>query len=253
MFSFLYTHICKKTHKVLCYGFQSFCYELFIIGPEHIPKYHEWMKDPNLLEATGSEPLSYEEEVKMQQSWRDDPKKCTFIVHTNNDTNDEKVPVVEESADSTSFSVTENLQHMIGDVNLFLSEIDVESEDGTDDDGHPSSASLSGPAAAAAIPSLQAEIDIMIAETGQRRQGLGTAAVCAMLLYGAKELNIRRFFCKINEDNVSSIKLFTSLGFTQCDYAACFKQVELELMKSANELEVSLGPHGNYKQISCPK
>ena len=38
------------------------------------------MQDAELLEATSSEPLSYEEEIRMQQEWRDDEKKCTFII-----------------------------------------------------------------------------------------------------------------------------------------------------------------------------
>jgi len=39
------------------------------------------MQSSALLEATASEPLSLEEEYTMQRSWRDDPKKCTFIIH----------------------------------------------------------------------------------------------------------------------------------------------------------------------------
>jgi len=33
------------------------------------------MQDPDLLEATASEPLSMEEEIQMQCEWRNDEKK----------------------------------------------------------------------------------------------------------------------------------------------------------------------------------
>ena len=49
----------------------------------HVPQYHEWMKSEELLLLTASEPLSLEEEFKMQQSWAEDESKCTFIVHYN--------------------------------------------------------------------------------------------------------------------------------------------------------------------------
>ncbi|KAG7011875.1 N-acetyltransferase 9-like protein [Cucurbita argyrosperma subsp. argyrosperma] len=39
----------------------------------HVPKYHEWMKDPALLQATGSEPLTLDQEYQMQLSWTQDP------------------------------------------------------------------------------------------------------------------------------------------------------------------------------------
>ncbi|CAD7702917.1 unnamed protein product [Ostreobium quekettii] len=48
--------------------------------PEHVDVYHRWMADPWLQQATASEPLSLEEERRMQESWAEDPKKCTFIL-----------------------------------------------------------------------------------------------------------------------------------------------------------------------------
>jgi RimJ/RimL family protein N-acetyltransferase len=93
----------------------------------------------------------------------------------------------------------------------------------------------------------------MIAEKSFLGKGIGRAASCAMALYGLNELNITRFFCKINEDNVASINLFKSIGFQQCDYAACFKQVELELRKTFEEMKEIFELHGgSYTTIPCP-
>lgn len=48
----------------------------------HVPKYHQWMKDPALLQATGSEPLTLDQEYQMQQSWNQDPNSSLshFII-----------------------------------------------------------------------------------------------------------------------------------------------------------------------------
>ena len=42
--------------------------------------YHQWMENEWLREMTCSERLTLEEEKKMQQSWREDPNKLTFII-----------------------------------------------------------------------------------------------------------------------------------------------------------------------------
>jgi hypothetical protein len=48
--------------------------------PEHVPTYHDWMTDPKLLELTSSEPLTLDEEVRMQEEWHRDEGKCTFVI-----------------------------------------------------------------------------------------------------------------------------------------------------------------------------
>lgn len=40
---------------------------------EHVPKYHSWMQDAAILEATASEPLTLDQEYDMQISWTQDP------------------------------------------------------------------------------------------------------------------------------------------------------------------------------------
>lgn len=208
---------------------------LIFLVPDHVPIYHEWMKDPDLLEATGSEPLSYDEEIQMQQSWLNDETKCTFIVHApfedctlrckdiDNDNNEEEEDHedVNKSHDENFdakeskvrvFHVADNLSTMIGDVNLFLSEID--DEDDSDDDDENISEDLDHKRQQKGKPKenvqegriskllstttttttsqkkkLQAEIDIMIAKSECRRQGFAFTATIIMLLYGVKKLD----------------------------------------------------------------
>lgn len=47
---------------------------------EHVPRYHQWMCDPELLATTCSEPLTLEEEYENQISWMNSTDKLTFII-----------------------------------------------------------------------------------------------------------------------------------------------------------------------------
>jgi ribosomal protein S18 acetylase RimI-like enzyme len=244
-------------------------YETVIVGErcvlvpyraEHVPTYHSWMQDPELLQATASEPLTLQEEYEMQSSWRDDPNKCTYIVlaresctfrsassdgtphnqpsddvRRGGDNDSTNVPLV--VFDDDDDFVERNIHAMAGDVNLFLSQED-EMEDEPDcPGGSGDNADVMNDCDEIHMPprhqstagTTQAEIDIMIADPTFRSKGLGREACALMIRYGARHLHVRRFFCKIQESNSASLQLFKSMGFKQCGYAECFREVELEL------------------------
>jgi diamine N-acetyltransferase len=62
-------------------------------------------------------------------------------------------------------------------------------------------------------PNSHAEIGIALTETGLRGQGLASEALQLMIDYAFGELGLHRLWARIIEDNLSSIHLFTRLGF----------------------------------------
>ncbi|CAM1507916.1 Fc.00g047640.m01.CDS01 [Cosmosporella sp. VM-42] len=163
----------------------------------HVQKYHSWMQDPDIQEATASEPMTIEEEYENQQSWRTSNDKLTFIVCA---------PLNSESQTAKAKDADSN-ENMRGDINFFLypySSDDDEGEDGW----------------------YTGEVDVMIASTSHRGQGLGRAAVCALLVYirqhiveileeysPGKKAELQELMVKIKENNAGSRKLFSGLGF----------------------------------------
>ncbi|KAL2340377.1 hypothetical protein Fmac_008317 [Flemingia macrophylla] len=156
----------------------------------HVPKYHEWMKDPSLLQATGSEPLTLQQEYHMQLSWSRDPNKETFII-------------LDKDLIVGDFSHGEpHLEAMVGDVNIFMNDLD-----------NP----------------LLAEVEIMIAEPKSRRKGLGKESIIMMMTFAIEKLGITCFQVKIGESNGASLDLFQKLGFVETSYSSIFKEVRVEL------------------------
>jgi hypothetical protein len=140
----------------------------------------------------------------MQQSWRKDRDKLTFIICRP----DAKL----DQTSSVEAGIHDSRNSMIGDVNMFIS-VD---EDGT---GHQ--------------PFVIGELELMIAERAQQRKGSGRAALLSFLVYVLQhEAAIIRqywnsrdgqrlpprfayFSAKIGKDNGRSLALFHSLGFVK--------------------------------------
>jgi RimJ/RimL family protein N-acetyltransferase len=148
----------------------------------------------------------------MQQSWRADHDKLTFIACLPlDDTPQEIVAGAQDSPD-----------RMIGDVNLFLS--------AADDD----------------VEGCVGELELMIAHSSLRRRGYGRAALLVFLHYIAThsqdildeykrsqsvdKMSLRQLNVKIGSQNESSIRLFESIGFLQLgDGPNYFGEIEFAL------------------------
>ncbi|KAG5606678.1 hypothetical protein H5410_028170 [Solanum commersonii] len=157
---------------------------------EHVPKYHEWMQDPLLLQATGSEPLTLEQEYEMQLSWTQDPLKQTFIL-------------LDRELIVGNFTHGEpHVEAMVGDVNIYMNDLD--------------------------DPQM-AEVEIMIAEPKSRGKGLGKESVLMMMTFAVDNFKIHTFHVKIGELNQASLSLFQKLGFNETSYSKIFNEMTLEL------------------------
>lgn len=138
----------------------------------------------------------------MQQSWREDADKLTFII----------CRPVEEGVQSKhpGHDLHESPETMLGDVNMFVSM----SEEST-----PEKVEVVG------------ELELMIAENDHQRKGYGKAALLTFLMYvmhnqdgiiqqflkGSPEPHCPTSFvylaAKIGKDNARSLALFAGLGF----------------------------------------
>ncbi|KAL5382535.1 hypothetical protein PMIN03_012093 [Paraphaeosphaeria minitans] len=190
-------HTALLTPKVLLVPYAS----------HHVPTYHTWMQDPDLQAATASEPLTLKEEYAMQESWRRDADKLTFIVCTPPLTECEHITAEQEDAPPS----------MIGDVNLFLN-TDTEDEGAGDGEG---------------AQALLGEIEIMIANRTQQGKGVGYEILLVFMWYilqtqtlsmkeyhcsnpnGRKNSTLKYLRAKIDKDNVRSTKLFQGVGFSK--------------------------------------
>ncbi|KAI1733641.1 acetyltransferase domain-containing protein [Xylaria scruposa] len=210
----------------------------------HVVRYHEWMQNEFLREATASDLLSLEEEYENQQSWRTAHDKLTFIVCQPADQNGDVV-VIRAGDDDAPL-------RMVGDVNLFLTPLD------DDDDGDKDINGIEEKKDETRC--VKGEIDIMIALPEHRRRGLGEAAVRAFLRYltgnhdtimkeyaGATRLKtarIKRLVAKIHADNEGSIRLFGNLSFCRDGDPDYFNEISMVVDFPLSSFTAGLGGEG---------
>jgi len=131
----------------------------------------------------------------MQQSWRADSDKLTFIACLPQAGNEHKL----------ALGKYDTPDRMIGDVNLFLSPAEEDPE------------------------GCIGELELMIAPIAMRRQGYGRATILAFLHYiqtnldkilakykekeGVTKMSLLQLKVKIGSKNDNSISLFESIGF----------------------------------------
>ena len=126
--------------------------------------------------------------------------------------------------------IENTLNAMIGDINLFLSEEEVDDDSNNEELSYNNIQHQEDQTKQSNELLTQAELDIMIAETSHRHKNLGVELVLTMMHYGALHLGIKRYFVKIDEKNQSSLRLFKEkLGYVEHAYVACFNQFELEV------------------------
>ncbi|EPS30680.1 hypothetical protein PDE_05632 [Penicillium oxalicum 114-2] len=219
----------------------------------HVPRYHEWMQDEEIQQATASEPLSIDEEYAMQRSWRQDADKLTFIACRPVLIPGENPLYLSSDSDSPS--------NMVGDINLFLHV----------DDGEEGDAS----------PELYGEIELMIAEKVNQGQGFGKAALLTFLRYVVEKqaaileeyvtgdveadttkklraaqpvLRFSYLSVKIGEANSRSLALFESLGFVRVaeepNYFGEFELRKKDFSVEALDERLSIAGVNDYQELA---
>ncbi|KAF2134121.1 acyl-CoA N-acyltransferase [Dothidotthia symphoricarpi CBS 119687] len=213
-------------------------------SPHHVPTYHEWMQDEDLLTQTASLPLSLAAEHEMQASWRSDGDKLTFIICEA-----PQVPSLPQQVQSQQRSkitpeVDDAPERMIGDVNLFLSPADSSDDDeGGDGNGGEE---------------VVAELEIMIASPSHRGRGLALECLLAFIAYLRRNLSsilaeangrvkLAYLRVKIDQHNLRSVRLFERLGFEREGAGAnYFGEVELRRRLGSEDGEGDVGVEVGY-------
>jgi Acetyltransferase (GNAT) domain len=212
-----------------------------------------------IQEATASEPLTISQEYAMQESWRKDADKLTFIICQPLPVPEDKNPLPH----SIQPEIHDHADRMIGDVNLFLSLIPDPDADTIPPTNPPPNNPDTNPIPPPPV-SVTGELEIMIAKPSLHRQGYGRASLLTFIHYIRTYQNaiVSEFLrhhhgtsnpapitiqppstsslklsAKISASNTASLSLFSSLGFARTADADSppnfFGEYELSLEEGA--------------------
>ncbi|KAF1998101.1 N-acetyltransferase 9 [Amniculicola lignicola CBS 123094] len=223
----------------------------------HVPTYHEWMKDEDLQKATASNPLTLPEEYAMQQSWRTDTDKLTFIIcHAPTpgvtNVNFASETVLKKKGFKLTPGKEDSPEKMLGDVNLFLY-----ADEGkeADIDWRSTDERVKGIVLEKGLMGVIGEVEIMIARKEAQGVGLGKETLLAFLWYiissfstinsefhstngnGKPGSYLKYLRVKIGEGNAGSLRLFESVGFKKVEEKPnYFGEMELRWGISVNSM-----------------
>lgn len=192
------------------------------------------MKDEEIQQATASEPLTLPEEYAMQQSWRQDADKLTFIACLPLSRDDG------EGAGDDSLNEDDDASYrMLGDINLFLRVEEEEIDE--NENAAPTSSQIIG------------EIELMIAEKQNHRKGFGRAALLSFLKYVAdhEEAIVSEF---INGDPIAKGTLSASGSASTTDSETGKSSLKFSCLSAkigqTNAKSLALFESAHFRKIS---
>ncbi|EGN98983.1 hypothetical protein SERLA73DRAFT_181748 [Serpula lacrymans var. lacrymans S7.3] len=177
---------------------------------KHVEMYHKWMTDPVLQALTASEPLTLEEEYAMQNKWREDNDKLTFIILANQQD-------VETSA-----------MPMVGDVNLFLK------GDPNDEDFEAEVEIMIAEAAYRQQGFACEALQLMLSFATGAASTFSCSPLAPDVPPPPVPLPIKPSFLvvRISQSNAPSIALFRRLGFEVVKTVDVFQEVEMRFVRA---------------------
>jgi Acetyltransferase (GNAT) domain len=212
----------------------------------------------------------------MQESWRKDADKLTFIIC-------QPLPTPKDARRLSHIQprTHDSAEQMIGDVNLFLSLSNTDTT--SDPDAEDDAPAHESPPEIVSNPAIKVtgELEVMIADADSKRRGYGRAALITFLRYiathqssitneflkphvdfppGSPPLTTKSFSltAKISASNTASLALFRSLGFiaTGDGKANYFGEYQLQLptglLDSMAGMEAMMARYGieGYREVA---